>query len=229
MFILYHHPADPFSRKARLVLAENGLEFSLREEESWKRRPAFLSINPACEIPVLEEPSGRFICGHRPVCEYIAEITSNPLMGFDAFERAEVRRLCDWFDDKLYKECTLYLAGEKIFKRLQNKGAPDSIYLRAGKQNIIEHMKYTEWLLKHRKWLAGEKLTMADIAAAAQFSVLDYIGEIPWDKTDENKQPLFEETHNWYARIKSRPSFQPLLADKLANLMPAKHYTDLDF
>ena len=169
MFILYHHPADPFSRKARLVLAENGLEFSLREEESWKRRPAFLSINP------------------------------------------------------------LYLAGEKIFKRLQNKGAPDSIYLRAGKQNIIEHMKYTEWLLKHRKWLAGEKLTMADIAAAAQFSVLDYIGEIPWDKTDENNQPLFEETHNWYARIKSRPSFQPLLADKLANLMPAKHYTDLDF
>lgn len=229
MFTLYHHPANPFSRKARIVLAENGLDFVLQEAEPWKRSPDFLAMNPAGEIPVLTEPSGRVLCGHRPVCEYIAEITSRPLMGYDAFERAEVRRLCDWFDEKFYKECTLYLAGEKIFKRLWNGGTPDSVYLRAGKQNVTEHMNYVEWLLRRRKWLASENFSMADISAAAQFSVLDYIGEIPWDKKGKDGAPLFEETKNWYARIKSRPSFKPLLADKLANLLPVKHYTDLDF
>ena len=229
MFTLHHHPANPFSRKARIVLAENGVEFALIEEEPWKRAPAFLALNPAGEIPVLEDPSGRALCGHRPVCEYIAEITSRPLMGYDAFERAEVRRLCDWFDEKFYKEVTLYLAGEKIFKRLWNGGTPDSTFLRAGKQNMSGHLNYAEWLLKHRKWLASETFSMADVSAAAQLSVLDYIGEVPWDKTDENGQPLYEETKNWYARIKSRPSFKPLLADRLANLVPAPHYTNLDF
>ncbi len=229
MFTLYHHPASPFSRKARIALAENGSEFALVQECPWLRRPDFLAMNPAGEIPVLTDPSGRFVCGHRPVCEYIGEITSRPLMGYDTLERAEVRRLCDWFDDKFYKEVTLYLAGEKIFKRLWNGGTPDSSFIRAGKQNIIGHLNYTEWLLKQRKWLAGETFSMADIAAAAQLSVLDYIGEVPWDKKSDSGDLPFEETKNWYARIKSRPSFQPLLADRLANLIPAPHYTDLDF
>jgi glutathione S-transferase len=89
-------------------------------------------------------------------------------------------------------------------------------------------MNYTEWLLKQRNWLAGESFTMADFAAAAQFSVLDYIGEVPWDKAD-NGTLIFEETKNWYARVKSRPSFRALLTDRIPNIMPVTHYGDLDF
>ena len=227
MYTLYHHPADPFSRKVRLMLAEKGLEFTLKTEEPWKTQPAFLAKNPAGDIPVLEEPDGHILCGHRPICEYIDEITSRPLFGAYARDKAEVRRLCDWFDEKFYKEVTLYLAGEKILKRL-NGGTPDSDAIRAGKVNIVGHMNYTEWLLKQRNWLAGESFTMADFAAAAQFSVLDYIGEVPWDKAD-NGAVLFEETKNWYARVKSRPSFRALLADRIPGILPVSSYGDLDF
>lgn len=227
MYTLYHHPADPFSRKVRLMLAEKGLEFTLTEDEPWKEQPAFLALNPSEGIPVLEEPDGHILCGHRPICEYIDEITSRPLFGAYARDKAEVRRLCDWFDEKFNNEVTFYLAGEKILKRL-NGGTPDSDAIRAGKANILGHMNYMEWLLKQRNWLAGEVFTMADFAAAAQFSVLDYIGEVPWDKA-ENGKYLFEETKGWYARVKSRPSFRPLLTDRISGILPSAHYADLDF
>jgi len=227
MYTLYHHPADPFCRKVRLMLAEKGLEFTTKTEEPWKIDPAFLAKNPAGDVPVLEEPDGHILCGHRPICEYIDEITSRPLFGAYARDKAEVRRLCDWFDEKFYKEVTIYLAGEKISKRL-NGGTPDSDAIRAGKINILGHMNYTEWLLKQRNWLAGEAFTMADFAAAAQFSVLDYIGEVPWDKA-ENGTARFEETKNWYARVKSRPSFRTVLADRIQGILPVAHYGDLDF
>ncbi len=227
MYTLYHHQADPFSRKVRLMLAEKGLDFTTKTIETWKFDPNFLTLNPAGETPVLEEADGHILCGHRPVCEYIDEITSRPLFGAYARDKAEVRRLCDWFDDKFYKEVTTYLAGEKIIKRLAG-GAPDSDSIRAGKINLIGHLKYMEWLLKQRNWLAGEVFTMADFSAAAQLSVLDYIGEVPWDKT-ENNQSLFEESKNWYARVKSRPSFRTILADRIPGIIPAPHYGDLDF
>ena len=227
MYTLYHHLADPFSRKVRLMLAEKGPNFTLKDEEPWKFNPVFLAKNPAGEIPVLEEHDGHILCGHRPICEYIDEITSRPLFGAYARDKAEVRRLCDWFDDKFYKEVTAYLIGEKIFKRLRST-APDSDTIRAGKANITAHMNYVEWLLKQRNWLAGEVLTIADFSAAAQFSVLDYIGEIPWEKK-QNGMLMFEETKNWYARIKSRPCFRPLLADRIPGIVPSACYGDLDF
>ncbi len=227
MYTLYHHLADPFSRKVRLMLCEKAIAFSTQIEEICNPTRDFLLKNPAGELPLLEESDGHILCGHRSICEYIDETTSRPLFGAYARDRAEVRRLCDWFDDKFYKEVTTYLFGEKILKRLY-KGSPDSDAIRAGKQNILSHMTYIEWLLKQRNWLAGEVFTMADFSAAAQFSVLDYIGEVPWDKQKDEK-PLFEETKNWYARVKSRPSFRGLLSDKIPGILPAPHYNNLDF
>ena len=74
---------------------------------------------------------------------------------------------------------------------------------------------------KDVKWLAGDALSLADIAAAAHLSAIDYLGDVPWSDHEVAKE--------WYARIKSRPSFRPLLTDHIPGLAPPKHYTDLDF
>jgi glutathione S-transferase len=100
-------------------------------------------------------------------------------------------------------------------------GSPDSAVLQAAKKNIRYHQQYIGWFLKARSWLATEKLTFADLAAAAHLSVADYLGDVPWDE-DENAK-------NWYAKMKSRPSFRPLLADIVPGLPPSKTYADLDF
>ena len=77
------------------------------------------------------------------------------------------------------------------------------------------------WLTERRRFLAGDHFSLADIAAAAQLSALDYLGDVPWEQHAGAK--------DWYARIKSRPSFRPLLADHIPGAPPPKHYADLDF
>jgi glutathione S-transferase len=64
-------------------------------------------------------------------------------------------------------------------------------------------------------------MTLADFAAAAQLSVLDYSSDVDWDRHAVVK--------DWYAKIKSRPSFRGLLADQVAGFPPPPHYADLDF
>ena len=93
--------------------------------------------------------------------------------------------------------------------------------IRAARSNIRYHLAYIGWLISSRNWLAGDRLSYADLAAAAQLSVVDYLGDVPWQENDAAK--------HWYARVKSRPSFRPLLSDRIPGMEPSVHYADLDF
>lgn len=221
MYRLYHYPLSPFSRKVRLVLAEKGIEVELIEERYWEERPEFLRMNPGGKVPVLK--TGTITLGESgAICEYLDEIHPAPaLMPTDAEKRAEVRRLVSWFDDKFYREVTLNLLGERMLKKIMGGGYPESKKIKAGSKNIRYHMKYMEYLLDRRRWLAGDRMTMADFSAAAQISCLDYISDVDWNS--------YELVREWYAKIKSRPAFRSLLADQLPGFPQPPHYADLDF
>jgi len=222
MRILYHLPLSPFSRKVRLALMEKRLPFDLRVERVWDRREEFLAMNPAATVPVLTEANGLAITESYAIGEYLDEAYPDmPLMGRTFGERAEIRRLVGWFDQKFYAEVTRNLLYEKQMKRLLGRGNPEAASLRAGYANLKPHMDYIGWLAETRGWLAGPQISMADLSAAAQLSALDYIGDVDWSEHDAAKA--------WYARIKSRPSFRPLLADRVSGLAPPAHYADLDF
>ena len=222
MRLLYHLLLSPFSRKVRVVLGEKDLPFDLRAEKVWQRRPEFLALNPAAQVPVLVEDDGTVIADSGVITEYLEEVYPKPgLMGSDAKTGAEVRRLVAWFDLKFYREVTRNLTGEKVQKRFLGLGEPSSEAIRAGHANLPVHLDYIAWLTERRNWLAGDFFSLADVAAAAHISTLDYIGDVPWDKHGPAK--------DWYARIKSRPSFRPLLADHIPGLPPPKIYADLDF
>jgi glutathione S-transferase len=217
---LYHLWLSPAARAARVMLAEKRLAFELRVEKIWERRHEFLEINPAGEVPVLVEDDGTVIAGALP--EYLDEVYPDPpMIGGDPLERAEVRRLVEWFDVKFAREVSDRLVGEKVMKRFLGLGQPDSVAIRAGLANIHTHLDYVSFLVERRNWLAGEAFSFADIAAGAHLSAVDYLGNVPWDDHPEARA--------WYARIKSRPSFRPLLADAIPGLPPPAHYADLDF
>jgi len=219
---LYHLWLSPFSRQVRIVLAEKGIEADLRCEDVWRRREGFLALNPAGEVPVLVEENGAALSGSAVIAEYLDETHPEPaLIGRHPLERAEVRRLASWFDAKFNHEVTENLVGEKVIKRLTGRGEPDSGAIRAGLANVRGHLAYIAYLIDRRKWLAGDRLSLADIAAAAHLSVIDYLGDVPWQDHPGAK--------DWYARIKLRPSFRPLLGDRVAGMPPAKHYANLDF
>ncbi|MER2520095.1 MAG: glutathione S-transferase family protein [Bdellovibrionales bacterium] len=225
MYHLYHHPLDPQSRRVRLTLAEKGVSCHLASEKPWDPSAALLALNPAGELPVLIiERKNEKLClaDAQSICEYLDETLETPgLLGASSEERAETRRLIAWFDLKFHREVTTLLLGEKAIKRLMGAGEPDSLMIRAGYHNIHGHLDYIGWLIERRNWLAGEELTLADLAAGAQLSVLDYLGDVPW-----NTHPVAKD---WYARLKSRPSFRSLLGDRLTGFPPPKHYADLDF
>ncbi|BAF90673.1 MULTISPECIES: glutathione S-transferase family protein [Azorhizobium] len=230
MIQLYHHPFCPHSRFIRLLLAEYGIEPELIEVRVWERDPDFLALNPANETPVLTEEHVPSAPGASIIAEYLDEtrglaLADRRLLPHAPLERIEVRRLVAWFHEKMFLDVTEHLVRERIYKRYmranQGGGPPDATALRAARSNIRYHLKYIGWLAKARNWLAGERLTHADLAAAAHLSVADYLGDVPWDEDEDAKA--------WYARVKSRPTFRGILADTMPGMPPSATYTDLDF
>lgn len=223
---LYHLPISPASRKARLVLAEKNLAFELVEERDWERRHEFLALNPAGEVPVLIEEDGTVICGGMPIAEFLEEIEPSPrLLPELPADRAEARRLIDWFDRKFAAEVSDGLIFEKVTRRFlsaaEGGGAPDMGIVRAALHNLRYHLDYICYLMEDRRWLAGDTMTLADIAAAAHLSCLDYVGDVPWSQ--------YVGAKDWYVRIKSRPGFRQILADHVPGMPPPKLYANLDF
>jgi glutathione S-transferase len=222
MRYLYHLPLSPYSRKVRLVLAEKRLPFELRMEKVWERRPDYLELNPAGTVPTLIEDNGLVVPDSTVICEYIEEAyPDTPLLGRTLAERVEVRRLMAWFDGKFAFEVSRNLLGEKVMKRLAARGNPDAGALRVGYTALRHHLQYLGWLAETRKWLAGATISLADFTAAAHLSALDFIGDVDWS--------VSQGAHDWYAQMKSRPSFRGLLVDRMPGMTPPAHYSDLDF
>lgn len=218
---LYHVPLSPFCRKVRLSLAEKKIEVERVDERYWEQDPDFMRRNPAGKVPVLQL-DGIIMSESAAICEYIEETRPEPsLMPSDPVQRLEVRRLVNWFDDKFHAEVTSKLLYERVNKKVMKQGFPDSRNVKDGAKAIKYHIDYMAWLLDHRRWLAGDVMTLADFAAAAHLSSLDYISDVDWNRSDVVK--------DWYAKIKSRPAFRSLLADQVPGFPPPKHYNDLDF
>jgi len=219
---LYHYWVCPFSRKIRILLAEKKLSFESVVIKPWDVPASFLGLNPEGLPPVLTDDDGKNIANAYPISEYLNEVYFEPsLLGETSAQRAEVRRLVAWFDEKFNGEVTHNLVYEKVLRRKMGQGGPDSAAIRIGNANIHDHLEYIAWLCDRRKWLGGDEFSLADITAAAHLSCIDYLNDVPWEKHSAAKL--------WYARVKSRPSFRDILSDVVPGLSPAPHYTDLDF
>ncbi|MGD9915300.1 MAG: glutathione S-transferase family protein [Rhizobiaceae bacterium] len=229
MLTLFHHPMFASCRFIRLAFGEYGEELALIEEKPWARRKEFLTLNPAATLPVLLAEGDHPVVGASVIAEYLDETRGalkrdKRLLAENPIDRAEIRRITDWYLVKTEAEVTRHLVRERALKSMMSGadgGAPDAAAIRAARANIKQHMKYTNWLAGTRNWLAGTRITYADLAAAGALSVLDYLGEINWSE--------YAAARDWYTRVKSRPSFRPLLADRVRGLSPVSHYADLDF
>lgn len=223
MWQLLQFPLCPFSRKVRLQLGEKGIAYSLKRENPWDHRDEFLHINPAARTPVMQdEARGLNISDSVAISEYIEEVSDKiPLISGSSAYRAEIRRLVAWFDQQFYGDVTAPLLHERMRKRLVHRQPPDSSVLREAMRLANGHLDYIDYLIDHRAWMAGGTMSMADMAAAAQVSVADYLGGIDWTG--------HEQTKGWYAKFKSRPSFRPLLSERMEGIAPPKHYELVDF
>lgn len=221
MVLLIHHNISPQSRKIRLMMSEKKMLFVLKEEEPWNLSPNIKKLNPSGELPIFIF-DGNIISGNYAITEYLEEAYQDVrlLLG-DSKQRAEIRRLTDWFDNKFYNEVYKYIVVEKVYKRFKDGLSPDSRILKAGLNNLKFHLEYIDWLAERNNYLCGQEFSLADLTAAAHLSVIDYLGDISWED--------YKNAKLWYSKIKSRPSFKDILKDTIKGIFPAKHYTNLDF
>lgn len=221
MWLLYQFPLCPFSRKIRLLLSEKNIPFDLVREDPWTASDNFFNLNPAGRTPVIvQQEKNVVIPDSRAIAEYFEEtVDRNPMINGSAAQRAEIRRLVALFDENFYADVTAPLLSERMKKRILRQ-PPDSGALRNAMKMAHGHLDYLDWLIDNRPWVAGSTMSLADLAAAAQISVADYLGGIDWTG--------HEQTRGWYAVFKSRPSFRPLLTERMDVIKPPAHYALLD-
>jgi len=222
MWHLHQFPLCPFSRKVRLLLGEKGVAYSLLRENPWEQRDDFVQMNPASRTPVMVDDGGITLVDSVAICEYIEEtVDKSPMLNGTAAYRGEIRRLVAWFDQQYFGDVTGPLLHERMMKRLIHRQPPDAKILREAMKRANSHLDYLDYLIDHRAWMAGSTMTLADLAAAAQISVADYLGGIDWNGHDQTKA--------WYQMFKSRPSFRPLLSERMEAISPPEHYEKVDF
>lgn len=225
MYRLYHHPICPFSRKVRVHLAAKEIGCELIQENFWDRRKEFIAMNPACSVPVMfDNSSATVVVNSSVIIEYIEEKhdETKSFLGESPAQRAEVRRLQYWFDEKFYHEVSKHVLFERYFNRfLHGAGSPNSEILRVARRNLNIHLSYIEYLLESKRYLAGDQISVADFAAACQISVLDYFGDINWHH--------YLPAKDWYSVIKSHKIFNEILKDRIPGISPAEWYSKLDF
>ncbi len=223
MWLLHQYPLCPFSRKVRLLLGEKGVAYGLVRENPWEQRDDFLHMNPAGRTPVIaDNDRNMHLVDSVAICEYFDEtIEKNMMISGTSNYRAEIRRLVAWFDQQFFGDVTAPLLHERMKKRLVDRQPPSAAVLREAMRLANSHLDYVDYLIDHRAWMAGPTMSMADLAAAAQISVADYLGGIDWHG--------HEQTKAWYAMFKSRPSFRPLLSERMEAIQPPKHYELVDF
>lgn len=223
MWRLFTFPLCPFSRKVRLLLGEKGIGYDIERESPWERRDEFLDMNPAGQTPVMTGAQLAMpLIDSQAICEYFEEITDTARMITGTAEaRAEIRRLAAYFDQHFYGDVVAPLMHERMTKRLIYRESPDGAVLREAMKRCDAHLDYVDYLLDHRRWVGGATLSLADLACAAHLSVADYLGGCNWSS--------HQQTRDWYAGLKSRPSFRPLLSERMEVISPPAHYDKVDF
>jgi len=221
---LYHWALDPAARTVRLALAEKGMIAELAISEPWSPNPEVSCLAPGAVSPALIDHGahGRVVsAGTQAICEYLEDEATTPrLLPVSPQDRAEARRVWRWCEDA-FADVNAKLLTERVTQWVSRGREPDSTALRKGAHALRNRMTFLNALCEQRTYLAGRHLTLADLSAAAHLSCYDYFGDVPWDSAPDLR--------DWYARIKSRPSFRSLLADRVDGARPAKHYADLDF
>lgn len=222
MWQLHQFPLCPFSRKVRLLLSEKGVGYELIRANPWEQRDDFMRLNPAGRTPVIHNTERDItLVDSRAICEYFEEtVDKAPMINGTATNRAEIRRLVALFEENFYNDVTAPMLEERMKKRLVYRAPPDSKSLREAMRLADAHLDYIDYLIDNRPWLAGATMSLADLTAAAQISVVDYLGGIDWSG--------HEQARGWYSVFKSRPSFRPLLAERMDVIQPPAHYSDVN-
>jgi glutathione S-transferase len=211
---LIHLMLSPASRLARLMVAEKRIACDPVQNEDLKNA-----------LPVFIDMDGTRVEGLWAIVDHLeGNYPDHPLAPADDAERRASLRWLDWAMGPFHEQVTQRIVYEKAGQRFTGapaRRAPDMNVIRAGREELKQALIAIGKAGEQHGNLAGRLVSLGDLAVAAHLSTLDYFGEVPWNE--------FPTAAEWYVRLKSRPSFRSILADRVPGQPPVSHYAELDF
>jgi glutathione S-transferase len=197
---IYDSQAAPNPRRVRVFLAEKGIQVPYEPVDIVKavnRGPEFRKINPMAGVPVLELDDGAHIAESVAICRYFEETNPEPpLFGVGAKERALVEMWQRRMELNLLLPIADSFRQRHDFFKGRIRQVPD--YAEAQRQNAEEALAWLDGELASRRFIAGDRYTIADITAmiAIDFGRVSKITIKPEQKN----------LARWHAEVSSRPS-----------------------
>lgn len=205
--VFYDCATAPSPRRARMVLAEKRVEVTtvevdLRNGEQFSE--TFRAINPACTVPVLVTPEGEALCDNASIARWLEEVYPDPpLMGVGPTGKA---RVAEWlwraeFEGLLavmevLRNSSKALAGRALPGPHAVAQIPE--LAARGQERARRFLDVLDARFAKSPWLAGDKFSVADIAA---FVFVEFAG---WVKiTPEERQGALRA---WLEAVRARPS-----------------------
>lgn len=199
----FYNSIGPNPRMVRMFMAEKGFDVPKVEVDLMggeNRGEAYLKVNPSGQCPALELDDGTVLAEITAICEYIDEKKKDTasLIGDTPEERARTRMWTRRIDLNIVEPATngfRFAEGLKLFQN-RIRCIPESAD--GLKATARDKLAWLDGLMGSKPFIAGDKLTMADILL---FPFVDFLGTV--------KQPLDPNAKNltaWFGRMKARPS-----------------------
>lgn len=207
---LYNNHNAPSPRRARIFLAEKGIEVEKVQVDIANKEhvsEAFRKINPRCTVPVLVTEEGAYLTENLSIASYLEEkFPKPPLLGQTAVERALVleRNWC-CESEGFVAVAEKFRNSHPAFKGRALTGPDDFAQIpelvERGDRRIAAFFRHLNMLLESHDFVAGENFSMADISALI---VTEFAG---WKPIGASPDKSLEALHAWYARMRERPSY----------------------
>lgn len=200
---LYQNNTAPNPRRTRIFLAEKGIEIPTVDLDIMTfecQTDEFTAKNPMQRIPVLEFDDGTCLAESIAICRYFEEIQPDPpLFGTDARDKAEVEM---WHRRM---ESEIFITISSVFRHTHPAMAELQVpqvadWAEANRAHLEERLTWLDTVLADRPFVAGERISMADITGVV---AIDFMRVL--------KRKLDDTTPNilrWHKEMAARPSYQ---------------------
>ena len=199
--ILYGAPMPaPNPRRVRIFLAEKGVDLPETTVDMRKREhksAEFRAKNSMGQLPTLELDDGTCITESLAICRYLeGRYPQGNLFGATPEETAVIEM---WTRrGELLVAWPLMLAVRHTHPALARLETQDPAVAEANRTAGLRGLKVLDRQLRDHEWLAGDRLTIADIVA---FIGIDFTRMIKLEIPAE-----LESLHRWLAAMRARPA-----------------------
>ncbi|MDO8840394.1 MAG: glutathione S-transferase family protein [Parvibaculum sp.] len=198
----FYNSIGPNPRVVKMFMQEKGIKLPFVEVDLMageNRKEPYLAKNPSGQSPALELDDGTVLAEITAICEYLDEkFPGNSLIGSTPEERAETRMWTRRVDLNICEPMAngfRFAEGLPLFQN-RMRCLPEAA---AGLKAIAQDkLAWLDKLMSGREFLAGKRLTMADILL---FGFLDFGASV-----GQPIDPEFKNISAWFERMKARPS-----------------------